>query len=111
MTKRMRSRIHDAEMSVLVKVARLSFRGAGGAAPSSGGGGAWNRHLTGTPLFGDFLNMDSWTENLGQTQSSVERVHVLCGLETTLYPPGGAGGCHWGEKNQGFPPGLVATMT
>ena len=41
--------------------------------------------------------MPIWEETSGQTQDTLERLYLLAGLGTSLCPPGGVGGCSWGE--------------
>jgi len=47
----------------------------------------------------------SYWEAPGQTQDSLEILHVPSGLGTPRDPPGGAEECHWGEGCLGFSPG------
>lgn len=50
-------------------------------------------------------------EVVGQTQDTVEGLHLSAGPGTSWNPPGGASGSCWGNKDPGCTAGPVPTMT
>lgn len=60
---------------------------------------ASDKGVSWVPAFGGLQGMSNWEEILGQTQSSVEGLHILSGPGTPWDPPGGAGKrCHRGTS-------------
>ena len=55
-----------------------------------------------TPPSGGLSGMSYREETSGQTQDTLEGLHLPVGLGTPWDPPGRAGGSGWGEEGLGF---------
>ena len=54
--------------------------------------------------------MSSWEEVPGQTQNTLEGLHVSSGLGTPQDPLGGTGKCHWGQCDVSVSPLDLLTL-
>ena len=51
-----------------------------------------------TSPWGGVSGMPIWAETPGQTQDILKRLYLSADLGTSRGPPGGVGGCSWGEE-------------